>query len=294
MDTVQTLKPIVTRGLRVLGMEQAGRLLWKRARNFGLKHDCPICRSHLSAMIPGGEDHTVLTEKQIVGGGRRPNVVCPVCGSRDRERLLYLFLNDRLDLLAEGTRLLHVAPERNLGAWLRSLSRIRYESADLSMDGVDHRFDLTDIPKPAETYDAIICSHVLEHIPDDRKAMTELHRILKPGGWAILQVPISHRLEMTYEDFSITAPDERERAFGQYDHVRIYAMDYADRLAEAGFYVEQFRWADQPENYGGQTNRYGLIPQEVVFFVRRGPGTGASVRLTDVSSKMQSATEELP
>lgn len=278
MDTVQSLKPLVTRGLRALGMEDAGRLFWKRARNFGLKNECPMCRSHLSAMIPGGEDHPVLTEKQIIGGGPRPNVVCPVCGSRDRERLLYLFLNDRPELLAEGTRLLHVAPERNLGIWLRSLPQVRYESADLMMEGVNHRFDLTDIPMPAATYDAIICSHVLEHIPDDRKAMAELHRILKPGGWAILQVPISRRLDATYEDFSITAPDEREHAFGQYDHVRIYAFDYADRLAEAGFDVEQFRWTDQPENYGGHENRYALIPEEVVFFVRRSPRSATPVR----------------
>ena len=115
--------------------------------------------------------------------------------------------------------------------------------------------------------DAIICNHVLEHIPDDRKAMKELRRVLKPGGWGILQVPISYVLAATHEDPSIVTTEAREQAFGQYDHVRIYAKDYVDRLVGAGFKVEQFDWTKQGDAFGGSSNRFALIPEERVFAV---------------------------
>jgi ubiquinone/menaquinone biosynthesis C-methylase UbiE len=108
------------------------------------------------------------------------------------------------------------------------------------MDNVDLNVDLTKIPFPNSTFNAIICNHVLEHIPNDRAAMAEFFRVLKPDGWAMLQVPISFHLAATYEDFSIIDPMDRERAFGQNDHVRIYAMDYVDRLKQAGFAVDLF------------------------------------------------------
>jgi len=127
-------------------------------------------------------------------------------------------------MLAQGTKLLHVAPEPNLRTWLRSLPELDYVSADLDMVGNDLKLDLTDIALPDSSFHAIICNHVLEHIPDDAKAMSEITRVLKPGGWAILQTPISLSLSQTYEDFLITDPAERERAFGQNGHVRIYAM----------------------------------------------------------------------
>jgi predicted SAM-dependent methyltransferase len=146
---------------------------------------------------------------------------------------------------------------------------IDYVSADLSREDVDLNFDLTRIPLPNATFNAIICNHVLEHIPNDRGAMAEFFRVLKPDGWAILQVPISLCLAATYEDFSITDPMDRERAFGQSDHVRIYAMDYVDRLKQAGFVVELFHWRGNNRDYGGKNNRFGLIDREIVFFASR-------------------------
>jgi len=134
---------------------------------------------------------------------------------------------------------------------------------------VDLNIDLTQIPIPNSTFNAIICNHVLEHIPNDRRAMAELFRVLKPGGWAMVQVPISLYLVATYEDFSITDPMDRERAFGQNDHVRIYAMDYVDRLKQAGFAIELFRWPRNNRDYGGQNNKFGLIDREIVFFASR-------------------------
>jgi predicted SAM-dependent methyltransferase len=234
-----------------------------------------MCGAHLKSFLPGGEYHAVLTEKSIVGGGQRSNVVCPICRSEDRERLAYLYLTNRPHLLAEGTKLLHIAPEYNLSSWLRSKAELDYISADLTRGDVDVNMDLTEIPFPNSTFNAIICNHVLEHIPNDRAAMAELFRVLKPDGWAMLQVPISLSLTATYEDFSITDPIGRERAFGQNDHVRIYAMDYVDRLKRAGLAVELFYWRQSDGDYGGKSNKFGLIDREIVFFASR-PHAGVS------------------
>jgi predicted SAM-dependent methyltransferase len=115
----------------------------------------------------------------------------------------------------------------------------------------------------------IICNHVLEHIIDERRAMYELYSILKQGGWAILQVPISVSLESTYEDFSIITPSEREQVFGQADHVRIYARDYTQRLEQVGFAVDIFDWTANNHCFGGQKNKFGLIEDERVYCARK-------------------------
>ena len=126
------------------------------------------------------------------------------------------------------------------------------------------QMDLTNLAFCNESFDGFLCLHVLEHIPDDRKAMQELYRILKPGGWGILQVPMSLSLDKTYEDFSITSSSEREKVFGQSDHVRIYALDYLDRLAEAGFETKRFNWQEDKE-FDGVNNKYGLLQNESIF-----------------------------
>jgi SAM-dependent methyltransferase len=258
---------MLVRALRAVGLAPTARWLWKRAKAFGVRYRCPFCGGWLKAFLPAGFSHPVLAEKDVIGGGQRSNAVCPVCFSLDRERLLYLYLASRPHLLPAGAKVLHVAPELRLSSWLRGRTDIDCATADLNMPGVDYRIDLTAIPFPDETFHAIICSHVLEHIPDDAKAMREMRRVLKPGGWAILQTPISASLAATYEDFSITDPKERERAFGQDDHVRIYAMDYVDRLKAAGFSVEPFVWESDRARFGGAGNRFGLIERERVFFV---------------------------
>ena len=173
-----------------------------------------------SRVFPTGHDFPVLREKHVVGAGLRENAVCPRCYSEDRERLIFLFLQQkRPEIFARRSRLLHVAPERSLLVKLRSSSTIDYVAADLDSPNADVRMDITAITEKDETYDAILCNHVLEHIPDDRKAMAELHRVLRKGGFAILQVPISANASATYEDFSITESAAREEHFGQCDHV---------------------------------------------------------------------------
>jgi ubiquinone/menaquinone biosynthesis C-methylase UbiE len=129
--------------------------------------------------------------------------------------------------------------------------------------------DLADISVGDESFDVIICNHVLEHIIDDHKAMTELYRVLKPKGWAILQVPISPTLTHTFEDFSLTTDTQREAAFGQHDHVRIYANDYIQRLDKAGFAVTIFKWHSEPEQFGGANNRFALNEHEWLYLATK-------------------------
>jgi SAM-dependent methyltransferase len=227
-----------------------------------------MCHTWLDSFLPDGEKFSVLLEKQVIGGGYRTDMLCPRCGSVDRERLVFLFLKSRPELLSCGRKLLHMAPENMLSQWLRSYPKLEYRSGDLTVETVDFRFNLENIPFADGSYGAVICNHVLEHVSDDLKAMREIRRILAHDGWAILQAPISLTLQSTYEDPSITSAEGRAEAFGQEDHVRIYAMDYVDRLKTAGFMVETFDWRTQPKHFGGPTNRYALLDKEILFFVR--------------------------
>ena len=233
-----------------------------------LTYKCPICNSHLKKLYPFGLKIPVLTKKKVIGGGYRLNALCPVCYSTDRERLAYLYLSKKTNIFTEVAKLLHVAPEPGLSKIIKKHSNIDYLTADISSDDVMVKMDITEINFPDKTFDIIICNHVLEHIVDDRKAMRELFRVLKPGGWGILQVPMSLSIERTYEDYSITDPAEREQAFGQSDHVRIYAADYQDRLEESGFQSSRFNWEEDKE-FEGANNRYGLLQDESVFIVNK-------------------------
>ncbi|MCE9530468.1 MAG: methyltransferase domain-containing protein [Planctomycetes bacterium] len=166
---------------------------------------------------------------------------CPYCRSATRHRLLWNWLAGEWK---EDTQrsLLHFAPEWCLQRRFRQDPRLsRYVTCDLSAPDVDVHTDITAMSFANETFDAIICSHVLEHIPDDRKAMSEMLRVLRPGGVAIVQVPYIEANEKTDEDPSVTDPQERERRFGQFDHVRLYGRDLMDRLRAAGFAVEEIR-----------------------------------------------------
>jgi SAM-dependent methyltransferase len=243
--------------------------LGRKITNLGIKYYCPMCSSHIKKLLPFGYHFPVLSEKNVIGGGYRSNSRCKVCYSVDRERLLYLYLKNKTSLFSEKTKLLHVAPERALSSIIKQLPHIEYLTADLSSNEVMVKMDITKIQYDDNCFDAVICNHVLEHIIDDTKAMRELYRVLKPNGWAILQVPISRTLAKTYEDTSIVTPEEREHKFGQFDHVRIYASDYVDRLRESGFKVEEFNWWLDDKHFCGSTNRFGLLPEEAIFIARK-------------------------
>jgi len=160
-------------------------------------------------------------------------------------------------------KLLHIAPEKNLHRVFTKTQSVDYLTVDLKSPRADLKMDITQLTLENDTFDAIICNHVLEHIPDDEKAMSELFRVLKPGGFAILQVPISWTLDTTIEDLTISDPDEMFRRFGQVDHVRIYGPDYIQRLERVGFKVEVIDYISKlkPED----ADRYALHPGEKLF-----------------------------
>lgn len=168
----------------------------------------------------------------------RADARCPYCGALERHRLMRLYLEQCTPLArSEPLSLLHFAPEPGLFRWFRTLPALHYVSVDLDSFRAMVHADICALPFPADRFDAILCSHVLEHIPDDRRALAELYRVLRPGGWAILQVPMQAGRAATLEDPSVVTPADRERLFGQRDHVRLYGADYFDRVRAAGFDV---------------------------------------------------------
>jgi ubiquinone/menaquinone biosynthesis C-methylase UbiE len=162
--------------------------------------------------------------------------------------------------------MLHFAPEYFFQKYFRKFKNIEYYDADLSASTANYKVDITNIPFKPEYFDCILCVHVLEHIPDDRLAMRELYRVLKPGGWAILQSPLDTNRQTTFEDPSVTTPEERLKVFGDFDHKRIYGLDYKDRLQEAGFEVTVDPYvSDLPDEL---ITKYGLR-RENIYFCRK-------------------------
>jgi len=231
--------------------------------NLGEGLECPFCGWHFRRFLPAGFDHPVLSEKRVIGAKPLLNAICPRCKSNARERLIYLYIRDRTALLSDHARLLHVAPEPQLQDVFARSPLLHYFTSDLEAPNTMFRMDLMQLPHPDGIFDVVICSHVLEHVPDDRQGMRELFRVLKPGGWAMLQVPIALALKHTYENPAITDEEGRIREFGQRDHVRLYAMDYLDRLKTAGFSVRTFTTAKEfGEAFCG---KYGLDQTEDLY-----------------------------
>lgn len=199
----------------------------------------------------------------------RGNALCWRCGSHERHRAQWLLLQSRPELLDDAGSLLHFSPEWCLRRRLRARTDLRYVTTDLDdTQDVDLRLDITAIDLPDGAFDAVICSHVLEHIPDDRAAMMELARITAPGGWCLVMVPLALDRAETYEDPTITAPAARERAFLQHDHVRLYAPDIAERLRGVGFEVDV---VDLHARLGSdEAARHGLLASDLVFLCRPG------------------------
>ena len=200
-------------------------------------------------------------------GKQRANALSPGTLSLERHRQMWLYLQNETQFFTEKLKVLHIAPEQEFLRRFKKMDNLDYTSADLFSPIVDVKADILDLPFADNSFDVIICNHVLEHIVDDRKAMSELYRVMKPGGWGILQVPMKNSLEKTYEDFTITDPKERQKHFGQYDHVRWYGMDYFDRLrsvgfqAEINFYSQKFSESD--------TKKFGLNRNEILPVVSK-------------------------
>lgn len=227
--------------------------LWYR----GNRYECPLCGRRYRKLLPYG----YVTSRE--------NALCPHCLSLERHRLLWLYLERETTLFESLPQLLHIAPEvclmRHLKPHYKS-SPERYQTADLESPLADLHFDIQQIPIADESFDVVICNHLMEHVEDDLRAMRELHRILKRGGWGVLLSPVDLQRATTFEDDSITDPKERTRIFGQYDHRRLYGNDFSDRLREAGFEVEDLDYAARltPE----ERTRYAL-PEDHIYVIHK-------------------------
>ena len=232
--------------------------------SLGRRLECPICGWRFRRMRPGGFDYPVLKEKRVVGASYHRDEVCPRCLSNSRERLLFLYLRTRSDFFSEPKQLLHLAPEPNLLKTFQEASNIKYITADLYEPNVMACIDVMQMPFQNDHFDVVICNHVLEHVSNDTRAMAELYRVLRPGGWAIMQVPIALAIETTIEDATATTEQRRIEVHGQRDHVRLYSQDdYVERLKSTGFIVviEEF----VRTLAAADALRYALTPDEVIF-----------------------------
>jgi SAM-dependent methyltransferase len=221
--------------------------------------ECPCCGSTYLTFLPAG----IL---------KRANATCIKCGSLERHRNLWLFFLANAQLLEKQIKLLHAAPEKIFYKKFSADKNIDYYPIDLHPADYNYgtktmEMDLTDLKYSDNFFDAIICNHVLEHIPDDRKAMKEIYRVLKPDGWAIINVPIKPEMSYTIEDPTIDDPQKQLKLFGQPDHVRIYGKDYTDRLHCCGFRVEVIQYPLQFDS--NQQFYYGLNKNELIYLCRK-------------------------
>ena len=194
---------------------------------YGKKHVDPIDGSSFRKFLPYGYNKI------------RPHALSPSTFSLERHRLLWLYLKKETNFFNKKIKVLHFAPEVAFLKKFKKLKNISYVTIDLNSHLADIKADICNLPIKSNSYDFILCNHVLEHITDDKKAMKELYRVLRKDGIGIFQVPLNMSCKKTYEDSTITDPKERNKAFGQYDHVRVYGMDFFERLKDVGFKVEK-------------------------------------------------------
>jgi len=220
----------------------------------GDKVTCPVCDHKFKKFLPYGRK-------------ARENALCPNCLALERHRLMYLFLKEQTPFFTAPLKVLHVAPEICFIERFEALSNIDYITADIESPLAKIKMDIHDIPFGAETFDVVFCNHVMEHVDDDIRSCQEINRVLKPNGWAIIQSPV-YNIENTIEDKTITDPKEREKLFGQRDHVRKYGKDYAKRLSRSGLNVEENNYVKtlSPEIIA----KYALPENEIIFYCTKG------------------------
>ncbi len=256
MDRVKTILYSTDRLRRIIHFIVAAVLFnlpfTFRARLFqGKQYYCPLCENQLNLFLKLRRDY---------------HLFCPICLSLKRHRFVWLFMKHYTDL-GNGLpkKLLHIAPQLSVSHSLKNIENLEYISGDLNDKNAMVKLDICNIKYPSNTFDVILCCHVLEHVEDDQKAIREMSRVLKPDGWAVLMVPITSSI--TYENPSIKNPVEREREFGQFDHLRRYGPDFVDRLKENGFSVQEFKANELVDEV--QITRMGLIADEILYFCNK-------------------------
>lgn len=232
-------------GLKVVGWFYAGNNV-----------QCPICDHRYRVFLPYGRINP------------RPNALCPSCLSLERHRLIWIYLKEKTNFFNDKLNVLHVAPEH---CFMKPFERQHgdgYITADIESPLAKVKMDIHHMPFEDNRFDAVLCNHVLEHVTDDIQSMKEIHRVLKPGGWAIMQIPFFAPVpDVTFEDHSITDKRQREKIFGQDDHVRKFGKDYPKRIKKAGMKATEDRFVfGLPKE---TVHRYGLPHSEVIYVGRK-------------------------
>ena len=217
--------------------------------------ECNVCNHKYRKFLPYGRK-------------ARSNALCPNCLSLERHRMMWWYLKNKSDFFTPRHKILHIAPELCFIKRFEAVHKDNYITADIESPLAKVKLDVLDMPFEDASYDIVFCNHVLEHVSDDYKAMAEIYRVMKPGGWGILQIPLFHPIpDETFEDSSITEPSAREKAFGQRDHVRLYGKDYTSRLNSVGFTAEEINLADILSEE--EMKLHALPSDEPVFLVRK-------------------------
>ena len=232
-------------GLKVLGLFYRGQDV-----------TCPVCSKSFRKFLPYGRINP------------RENALCANCLSLERHRLMWLYLKERTVFFKNGLHVLHIAPE---ACFIKRFERIhggKYITADIESPLAKVKMDIHQIPFEQNTFDVVLCNHVLEHVRDDIKAMNEIQRVLKPQGFAILQVPFFNPVpDTTFEDSTITDRQEREKIFGQDDHVRKYGRDYTQRIKRAGLTPLEDPYVNDLEE--SVRKKFGLVKGEIIYGGRK-------------------------
>ena len=222
---------------------------------YGNNVECPIDGRTYRKFLPYGRLQS------------RPNALCPSSLSLERHRLMWLFLKNKTNLFTDKLKFLHIAPELCFMDIFKRMENLEYITGDIESPLAKVKMDVLKIPFEENTFDVVFCNHVMEHVEDDIKAMSEIFRVLNPGGWAIIQSPVYPELKKTLEDPSITDPLEREKIYGQNDHMRKYGRDYCNQLRKGGFKVTEDNYLNE---LGDEVRkRYALPEEEIIYFCEK-------------------------
>lgn len=215
---------------------------------------CNVCDQSFRKFLPYGRK-------------ARENALCPNCLALERHRLMWLYLKEKTNFFTAPLKVLHIAPEICFIDRMEKLGNLEYITADLESPLAKVKMDVHQIPFEANSFDVVFCNHVMEHVTDDLQACREINRVLKPSGWGIIQSPV-YNMEKTLEDASITNPSERERLFGQRDHVRKYGRDYAQRLSQSGLKVNEDHYVKEIDP--ALVKKHALPENEIIFYCQKG------------------------